>query len=98
MVLCSSLLGVQYSSPVRVVLRFSRYSEPISKTIRLANGRLDIFGVETISAIISDSEFCEQVSMGVHAIKMVVQTCQFFNFLTAENSHGSCNEGVMKDR
>ena len=63
----------------------------------MANSSLDIFRVEAVSAIISYCEFCEQVSMGVHPVEMVVKTCQFLNFLTAENSHGGCDEGVMED-
>ena len=48
----------------------------------MANGRLNVVRVETITAVISDSEFSEKRAVGAYSVKVVVQSSKLFNFLT----------------
>ena len=42
---------------------------------------MDVFGVEAITAIVPDGELSEEWAVGVHSVKVIVQTSKLFNFL-----------------
>ena len=38
-------------------------------------GKQDVLWVKTVPAVVSDCELSEQVAIGMHAVKVVMQTC-----------------------
>ena len=53
-----------------------------AKALWMTDGRLDVFRVETITAVVPDCELSKKRAVGVYSVKMVVQPRKLFNVLT----------------